>query len=281
MRFLFLILLMILLQCGYPEEYVYRSSGSESEIYGIEVFLEKEKITEGENTLAHLWIIMPDGEKEEADTESIQWNSERSEIALVDESGIILGQRKGFSLITAYYGEFSSSALMEVEEFIDCSRIVISEVFYDAVGSDTGVEYIEIHNRNENPCDLSGFSIVDGYTGSSIFFFPEISFILPGEYFLVVQDSEKFSQLFGVEPGIEGLNFPLNNSGETITLTDPEMSVMDRVYIEGGYGSDPLPENWCDASLPSASEGESVQRTASPDTDSCSDWFTGLPTPGF
>jgi hypothetical protein len=281
MKYIFSIFILIFLQCGYPEEYLHISGNREPEIYGIEVSLEKEKITEGETTAAHLRIIFPDGEKEEADKERIEWISEKNEIASVDESGIITGQGKGFSSISAFYDRFSSSILIEVEEYIDCSRIVISEVFYDAPGSDTGVEFVEIQNRNENRCDLSGFSIIDGYSGSSIFFFPEKSFVMPGGFMLVVQDPEQFTQLFGIEPGVEGLNFSLNNSGETLTLAAPDMSIVDRVYIEGGYGSGLLPELWGDTTLPSASEGESVQRRATPDTDTYSDWFSGLPTPGF
>ncbi len=281
MKYQLFVFLLILLKCGYPKEYVHNSAETKPEIYGVEVFLDREKITEGETTSAHLRIILPDGEKEEADPERIEWTSEMSGIASVDDFGSITGLSKGFSWITAYYGEFTSSILLQVEEYIDCSRIVISEVFYDAVGSDTGVEFVEIHNRNENRCDLSGFSIHDGYTGSSTYFLPENTSIEPGGYLLVVQDQEKFIQLFGVEPDREGLNFSLNNSGETITLVDSEISIIDRVYIEGGYGSDPLPDIWGDTSLPSASEGESVQRKASPDTNTYADWFSGLPTPGF
>jgi hypothetical protein len=281
MKYLFSILILVLLRCGYPEEYVHKNADTETGIYGVEVFLEKEKITEGEITTAHLRIILPDGEKEDADKEGIEWISEKNEIASVDKSGTITGQGKGFSSITAYYDQFSSSILIEVEEYIDCSRIVISEVFYDASGSDTGVEFLEIQNRNENRCDLSGFSIIDGYSGSSIFFLPEKSFIMPGGFLLVVQDPEKFTQHFGLEPDIEGLDFSLNNSGETLTLADPDMTVVDRIYIEGGYGSDPLPESWGDTTLPSASAGESVQRKATPDTDTYNDWFSGLPTPGL
>lgn len=281
MKYLFFILLFILLRCGYPKEYAYINDKAESRTYGLEVFLDNEKITENETTSAHLRIILSDGEKEEAETEKIEWISEKSEIAFIDESGIITGKKKGFSWITAYYNEFSSSTFIEVEEHVDCDRIVISEVFYNAVGSDSGKEYIEINNRNKNRCDLSGFSLVDGYSGSSKFILPEKSFLASGGYFIIVQDPEKFRQVFDVEPDISGLNFQLNNSGETITLIDSEMKVIERVYINGGYGTDSLPESWGDSSLPYASEGESVQRTASPDSDTYNDWFSGSPTPGY
>ena len=95
MKYLFFILMLILLQCGYPEEYLQKRADTEPGIYGIEVSLEKEKITEGETTTAHLRIIFPDGEKEEADKERIEWISEKNEIASVDESGKITGEGTG------------------------------------------------------------------------------------------------------------------------------------------------------------------------------------------
>ncbi len=281
MKYLFFIFILISLRCDYPEEYFYNTNDTKSEIYGIEVFLEKESIAVGEITSAHVRIIMKNGEKEDAESNSIEWVSGNSDVATVDESGAVTGLKKGFATITAYYERYSSSAQIEVMEYIDCSRIVISEVFYDAVGSDTGLEYIEIQNRNEEICDLSGFSIHDGYSGSSVFVLPEGTLISPGEYLLVVQDPGEFTQCFGVEPGISGLNFQLNNSGETLTLADPELAVIDRIYIEGGYSSDPAPESWGDLSLPSASEGESVQRTGLKNTGTSLDWFSGSPTPGF
>jgi hypothetical protein len=44
-----------------------------------------------------------------------------------------------------------------------CSRaeanILISEVFYDAVGSDTGKEWVELYNDSTTPFDLAGYEL--------------------------------------------------------------------------------------------------------------------------
>ncbi|TFH37768.1 MAG: lamin tail domain-containing protein, partial [Chrysiogenales bacterium] len=71
----------------------------------------------------------------------------------------------------------SATADLEVKRRIDYRGILISEVFYDAAGSDTGREYIEIHNGSDYPCDLTGLAIVDGAGASRPFAFPDGSVI--------------------------------------------------------------------------------------------------------
>ena len=49
--------------------------------------------------------------------------------------------------------------------------VILSEVFYDAVGSDNGLEWVELYNNGSASVDLSSYSLGNGgtnYTTSTV-----------------------------------------------------------------------------------------------------------------
>ncbi|MCA9337856.1 lamin tail domain-containing protein [Candidatus Saccharibacteria bacterium] len=83
----------------------------------------------------------------------------------------------------------------------DCSVVIISEVLPNPAGSDTGNEFIELHNPTTAPVDLYGCSLV---LGSDVFAFAPGTILEAGEY-------KAFYD------GTTGLTLP-NSAGGTVSL---------------------------------------------------------------
>lgn len=86
----------------------------------------------------------------------------------------------------------------------------------DAFGGTT--DWIELHNRGDQPIQLSGYHLSDDPQGSDSWALPAIT-IDPGAYLLLSHDTVN----------IDGLHFPfkLASDGEPIVLSDAEFEVVD------------------------------------------------------
>jgi hypothetical protein len=109
-------------------------------------------------------------------------------------------------------------------------RLVISEVFYDAVGVDDGDEWVEIYNGGPGAIDLTGYSLASA--GTSYVAFADLSgTIEPGGCLVVggpISDDENGNPVYDIE-----VNFTpdLQNSGLTA----------DAVAIWANFLEDPAP----------------------------------------
>lgn len=268
----------LLVACRYPEEYNPLLGPRGKTVRGLEVIIPSARITEAGLVQAEAWLILSDGTKEPADT--IAWESLTPEVVSVDGEGLVRGRAPGRGTIRALRGGMTATGELEVERRIDYGRILISEVFYDAAGSDEGKEFIELYNGNDYDCDLSGMEVADGSLSGSPFAIPGGSLVRAGGYLVIAASRDGFFSLFGAYPDLAGLSFTLNNGGETVRLMRGGGSVVDMVCIAGGSDDVPPAGWWCDAPLPAAAAGESVSRAAAGDTDTCRDWAAGPPTPG-
>lgn len=75
----------------------------------------------------------------------------------------------------------------------DVAPIVLNELFPNAVGTDTGNEFIEIYNPTDRTIDLSIYSVAVGITGDRTYAFPVGSTIAPGEYRVFSDSLMKFT----------------------------------------------------------------------------------------
>lgn len=140
------------------------------------------------------------------------------------------------------------------------AQILITEIFYDAEGADTGREWIEIFNRGDdvNVLDLKleeggvAHRITDDNEGVVI--------ISSGKHAIIADDTKKFLE---DNPRYSGLLldsvFSLSNSGESVGISDNEGNMLHEVI----YTSD---DNEFGA-------GYSLQKNDN-------DWFGGVPDPG-
>lgn len=140
------------------------------------------------------------------------------------------------------------------------NHIILTEVYYDASGTELKEEWIEIYNPLDAAINLSGWSIEDNAGSWS---FPGIE-INAGSYLRIGRDSSGFYNATGCQPDLNGFTRGLNNDGDQLKLKNNGTEVDFVAWEEGYQGAYP---EW----NITAAEGKSISRSII-DTDSVSDW---------
>src|ERR1041385_4861630 len=135
-----------------------------------------------------------------------------------------MGARNAFVLLGLCFG---SGALLASPR-----DIVIDEIYYNPFSGNEKDEFVEIHNREGTPVDLSGWAFTEGIR----FTFPPGASIDPHGY-LAVSPSVDRLQARGVRNSIDDYLGRLDNNGEIITLVDDRGRTVSRVHYGDG-GSD-------------------------------------------
>ncbi len=129
-------------------------------------------------------------------------------------------------------------------------KIMINEILFDPApdldGDANGDgyrhfaedEFIEIINISSADLDLSSWTVADGYTVR--FTFPQGATLAPGGAALIFGggDPATFADFPGVEVYTAENGLGLNNSGDTITISDPEGKEREQVSYGSGSASD-------------------------------------------
>lgn len=163
--------------------------------------------------------------------------------------------------------------LLCILPFVSAEHIVINEVFYNPVGTDTGKEFVELYNPTEEIISLKDYVLESGnganpndwtveWTGSNS------DSISPKGYFLVGEVNVSPS------PNIV-TDLDLQNSPDGVRIRRNQ-TIVDTV----GYGSLQFPEYFESAPATNVPEGSSLSRTSGIDTDNNSaDFKQAEPTP--
>jgi hypothetical protein len=265
---------VVICACGVPREYRYEGEGAE--VTGVEIFLPSWSMRAGEVAAARLLLIFTSGGKAFCEEDGVSWESSDAAVASIEEEGSIKALSPGAVAITARMGHLSASRTLTVNVAMDCSQMLLGEVLYDVEG-EPAAEFLEIANRSDCECEVSGWHVVDGTVSSTPFVFPADSVIAPHGVLVVAHSIEGFHAGVEINPLFGDMKFALNNSGETVFLYTADGTLVDCIYIEEGSDSFPAPEGW--GSL-AAARGISLQRLPSADTDTAADWMSGEPTPG-
>lgn len=147
-------------------------------------------------------------------------------------------------------------------------ELLIQEVYYDAEGSDSVGEYLEIYNTSTNTLDISGYILKDNYDTYTL---PAGTMIDPGQHLVVARDAAGFRSLFGFDPDVSGMTLALGNSGDQVSLQNPSGAEIDFVAYE----------NYVSGWNIRANTGQAIYRyDVNNDTDSVNDWNVGTPLPG-
>lgn len=114
--------------------------------------------------------------------------------------------------------------------------LVISEIFFDAVGTDASAEWVEIFNSNEDEIDLSGVEVTT--LRGRVTFGLGVT-IGPSEYLLLAAEG---SGLAGVDRTFETAHLPFGNTTDTVAvwLGDDEIDAVTYDlddFWPGGPGS--------------------------------------------
>ena len=113
------------------------------------------------------------------------------------------------------------------------TNVFINEVLASSdevtpAGGEKGCDWVELYNAGTDPVDLSHFGLSDNISWPRKWQFPSGTTIYPGEYKLIRCDKSVNSG-YGNSPHTSyGIT---KAGGETITLSDPEGRVLDKLYI--------------------------------------------------
>lgn len=141
-----------------------------------------------------------------------------------------------------------------------CANIVITEVNYDASGTDDGNEWIEIHNDATDPVDITGWKLFENNTNHALTSVTG-GFVIPAHGYAIIADrSTNFQSLF---PNFSGIlldsAFSLSNAGELIAIRSADLSNIDSLTY--------------DVSIGAAGDGNTLQKNGSV-------FISAAPTPG-
>ena len=160
----------------------------------------------------------------------------------------------------------------------EAHAVQISEVLYDAIGSDNGKVFVELYGAPGTSLDgltLEGVNGSDGAVGPTL----ALSGVIPGDGFFVVADTDgTASQVANVDLT---LNFDLQNGPDSVVLRDALGQALDSL----GYGVFGATDVFAGegSPAPGAAAGQSVaRRFANRDTnDNAADFvLLDTPTPG-
>ncbi len=130
---------------------------------------------------------------------------------------------------SATIGGNSSFSLIINDNDTPIPDLVINEIMYNVFSFDT-LEFIEIHNYGTTAVDMEGFSI----SGVN-YNFVTSTIIDAGGYFVVCNNAAAFQSAFGMSPAEWPGGQGLNNTGETITLSDASDNVIDEVTYSDAF----------------------------------------------
>jgi hypothetical protein len=146
--------------------------------------------------------------------------------------------------------------------------LLLSQVLYDASGTDADLEFVEILNAGDRVVDAGGLVLEDDDGG---FVLPPHRPVMPGGRLLVARDRAAPFERWGVHPDVWGMGLRLANDGDVVRLGDGEGRTLDEVAWEG------FVPGW---ERLSAGEGEALLRLEGR-TGGCDpgSWTVGAPRP--
>jgi hypothetical protein len=116
---------------------------------------------------------------------------------------------------------------------VRAQNVVINELMYNPPSADPAEEWIELHNRETNAINLTGWRLSDGVA----YTFPNVT-IPAGGYLVVAANTNAFSALYPGLAVVGGWLDALSNNGEGVELEDAGGQRINRVRYatEGSWG---------------------------------------------
>lgn len=171
-----------------------------------------------------IYLTMPDGQTVSA-LETIALISDQAYSLMEGEWTTELGPTPGRE------NTAEAAAAFLAETFGDSGRVCINEIM--AAPTDEDYDWIELYNGSSQAVDLSDYGLSDRSGRPRKWQFPSGTVIQPGEYMLVCLSGKETDSI----EGFVNANFTLSADGYyTVTLAEPDGTVIDAVYITRQYG---------------------------------------------
>ena len=142
------------------------------------------------------------------------------------------------------------------------AQVEITEIMYDfEEGSDSGREWVEIHNTNGDLIDISDWRFFEAETNHKLKIIFGGGILSSGEYAIIVSDDVKFyidNPTFSHD--VLDSSFSLSNTGEVLTIRDSDLNDVNLVTYSSEWGAN--------------GDGNSLQKVNG-------SWCAGTPTPGM
>lgn len=138
-------------------------------------------------------------------------------------------------------------------------NLIITEIFYNASGTDDGREWIEVRNDGASAASLDDVRFFEGGTNHWLTFTRGDALLSPGAYAVIADDADQFLLNYpAFSGGLFDSSFSLSNSGEVLALTFDGSTFHSVTYSSstGAYG-----------------DGDSLQLITG-------NWQASAPTPG-
>jgi hypothetical protein len=145
--------------------------------------------------------------------------------------------------------------------FALAQNVSITEIMYDAEGTDSGREWIEIYNNTGADVDILKYKFIESNSAHSINKVSGDGIVSNKSYAIIAENPEKFSIDFPnvKKEAIYDASFSLSNSvGENLSLKDEMGSIVFSVNYDTTIGAN--------------GDGQSLQYNVS-------DWASSIPTP--
>jgi hypothetical protein len=148
-------------------------------------------------------------------------------IAFKYESPVVLENTTRIKARIWQDGEWSALHETTFNVVEEDNKLRLTEIMYNPLGGDD-YEFIELQNLGDSTIDLTGYALEEGVRFS---FLPGIPALAPGEFAVLVRNSEAFAERYPdvlISGAYEG---SLSNKGEKVILKDPQ----GEIFIEVEY----------------------------------------------
>ncbi|RKZ28594.1 hypothetical protein DRQ36_10200, partial [bacterium] len=109
--------------------------------------------------------------------------------------------------------------------------LVVNEIMYNPIGSDSYGEFIEFYNRGTVAIDASGWKVKDDNDYNE-FEIPDGVIIAAGEFLVIAKNPDSIEARYSITGVVGSVSWGLNNSpGDAVRLYDDAGTLMDYVYF--------------------------------------------------
>jgi PKD repeat protein len=118
-------------------------------------------------------------------------------------------------------------------------NLVINEIMYNPIGSDTNHEWIEIWNKGPSNINLTGFKLYEASTNHSLNIYQGSLNIPSNGYAILTASGSVFLQDHPFFSGtIIDTSFSLSNTGELLSIKDNTGTILDTISYQNTWGGD-------------------------------------------